>query len=148
MILVHSRPTILTMSQVQIHALWGYFLLAFSILRWLTYFFVWLGPPHSILPSRPPTEALGSFFLACGGLTFIFSTEEVTFAAMRRGRNGELWHFVRYCTMLIHCLDVMLFMNLSVALTCFAFCWTFCVVAFKGWLRSRSNPPVSYRDSA
>ncbi|KIM90974.1 hypothetical protein PILCRDRAFT_58846 [Piloderma croceum F 1598] len=117
--------------QVQIHALWGYLLLAFSILRWLTYFFVWLGPPHSILPSRPPTEALSSFFLACGGLTFIFSTEEITFAAMRRGRD-----------------DVMLFMNLSVALTCFAFCWTFCVVAFKGWLRSRSNPPLSYHNSA
>jgi len=117
--------------QVQIHALWGYLLLAFSVLRWLTYFFVWLGPPHSILPSRPPTEALSSFFLACGGLTFIFSTEEITFAAMRRGRD-----------------DVMLFMNLSVALTCFAFCWTFFIVAFKGWLRSRSNPPLSYRDSA
>lgn len=54
----------------------------------MTYFFVWLGPPRSILPSRPPTEAIGSFFLACGGLVFIFSTEEVTLAAMRRGRDG------------------------------------------------------------
>jgi hypothetical protein len=78
--------------QVQIHALWGYFLVAFSVLRCLTYFFVWLGPPRSILPSRPPTEALGSFFLACGGLTFMFSTEELTIAAMRRGRDGEPRH--------------------------------------------------------
>lgn len=45
-------------------------------------------------------------------------------------------------------LDVMMFMNLGVALTCFAFCWTFCIVAFKGWLESRSNPPVLYRISA
>ena len=52
-----------------------------------------------MLPSRPPTEALGSFFLTCGGLVFIFSTEEVTIAAMRRGRDGKysetLQHTVR-----------------------------------------------------
>lgn len=75
--------------QVQIHQLWGNLLLAWSVLRCLTYFFLWLGPPRSILPSRPPTEALGSFFLACGGLSFMFSTEELTIAAMRRGRDGK-----------------------------------------------------------
>jgi len=75
--------------QVQIHALWGNLLVGFSVLRCLTYFFLWLNPSRSILPSRPPTEALGSFFLACGGLTFMFSTEEVTLAAMRRGRDGR-----------------------------------------------------------
>lgn len=77
-----------TKQQVQIHSLWGNLLVAFSVLRCLTYFFLWLGPPKSMLPSRPPTEALGSFFLACGGLVFMFSTEEVTLAAMRRGRDG------------------------------------------------------------
>ncbi|KAG2158811.1 uncharacterized protein EDB93DRAFT_1075577 [Suillus bovinus] len=109
--------------QVQIHELWGWLLLGFSVLRCFTYFFVWLGPPRSILPSRPPTEALASFFLACGGLMFIFSTEEVTIAAMRKGRD-----------------DMMMFLNVAVAITCFAFCWTFCLVAMKGWLRSRSSP--------
>lgn len=79
--------------QVQIHQLWGWLLLGFSVLRCLTYFFLWLGPPNSVLPSRPPTEALGSFFLACGGLVFMFSTEEVTLAAMRRGRDGQSLFF-------------------------------------------------------
>lgn len=74
--------------QVQIHNLWGNLLVGFSVMRCLTYFFVWLRPPRSILPSRPPTEALGSFFLACGGLVFMFSTEEVTIAAMRREKDG------------------------------------------------------------
>ncbi|KAF8211258.1 hypothetical protein K438DRAFT_30339 [Mycena galopus ATCC 62051] len=74
--------------QVQIHQLWGNLLLASAIMRCLTYFFLWVAPPRSTLPSRPPTEALGSFFLACGGLSFIFSTEEVTIMAMRRGRDG------------------------------------------------------------
>ncbi|KAJ3575156.1 hypothetical protein NP233_g1288 [Leucocoprinus birnbaumii] len=117
--------------QVQIHALWGNLLLGFSVLRCLTYFFVWLGPPRSILPSRPPTEALGSFFLACGGLTFMFSTEEITLAAMRRGRD-----------------DVMMFLNVAVAITCFAFCWTLLVVGFKGWLKSRQYMGVTYRVAA
>lgn len=83
-----SIPSPLTYNQVQIHALWGNLLVAFAVLRCFTYFFLWLGPPQSILPSRPPTEALGSFFLACGGLVFMFSIEEVTIAAMRRGRDG------------------------------------------------------------
>lgn len=76
-------------SQVQIHQLWGNLLVGFSVMRCITYFFLWLGPPKSILPSRPPTEALASFFVACGGLMFTFSTEEVTIAAMRRGRDGS-----------------------------------------------------------
>ncbi|EGO01800.1 hypothetical protein SERLA73DRAFT_132339 [Serpula lacrymans var. lacrymans S7.3] len=117
--------------QVQIHEIWGWLLLGFSVLRCLTYFFVWLGPPRSILPSRPPTEALGSFFLACGGLMFIFSTEEITIAAMRKGRD-----------------DMMLFLNVAVAITCFAFCWTLSIVALKGWLKSRSQSRPSFIGSS
>jgi hypothetical protein len=117
--------------QVQIHSLWGNLLLGFSVMRSLTYFFLWLGPPRSILPSRPPTEALGSFFLACGGLVFMMSTEELTIAAMRQGRD-----------------DVMMFLNVAVAITCFSFCWILAVVAFKGWLKSHTHPSVSYHSSA
>ncbi|KAF8914068.1 cytoplasmic protein [Gymnopilus junonius] len=115
---------------VQIHALWGNLLVAFSVLRCLTYFFLWLGPPRSILPSRPPTEALGSFFLACGGLVFISSDEEITIAAMRRGRD-----------------DVMMFLNVAVAITCLGCCWTLAVVGFKGWLKSRTHS-VTYRHAS
>ncbi|KDQ64713.1 hypothetical protein JAAARDRAFT_188016 [Jaapia argillacea MUCL 33604] len=116
--------------QVQIHQLWGWLLAGFSVLRFLTYFFLWVAPPRSILPSRPPTEALSSFFLACGGLTFIFSTEEVTYAAMRRGRD-----------------DMMMFMNVAVAITCFCFCWAMAIVAFKGWLKSRTHVAVKFHNS-
>ncbi|TFK76049.1 hypothetical protein BDN72DRAFT_891903 [Pluteus cervinus] len=116
--------------QVQIHQLWGNSLVAFSVLRSLTYFFLWLGPPRSILPSRPPTEALAGFFLACGGLVFMFSTEEVTLAAMRRGRD-----------------DVMMFLNVAVAITCLALCWTLLVVGFKGWLKSRNHPKITFHSS-
>ena len=117
--------------QVQIHQLWGNLLTAFAVLRCVTYFFLWLGPPRSILPSRPPTEALASFFLACGGLVFQFSTEEVTIAAMRRGHD-----------------DMMMFLNVAVAVTCLAFCWALGVVAFKGWLKSHSTRSVKFHASA
>ncbi|KAJ7109563.1 cytoplasmic protein [Mycena crocata] len=112
--------------QVQIHALWGNLIFAFAILRCATYCFLWVAPPRSTLPSRPPTEALGSFFLACGGASFIFSTEEVTIAAMRRGRD-----------------DIMMFAVVAVAITCLAFCWTISFVGFHGWLKSRANSAVS-----
>lgn len=73
----------ISLVSVEIHALWGYLLAAFSVFRFLTYFFLYLRPPASILPSRPPTEALASLFLACGGVVFVLSTEQITFAAMR-----------------------------------------------------------------
>jgi len=117
--------------QVQIHMLWGYLLTGFAVLRCLTYFFVWLGPPRSILPSRPPTEALASFLLACGGLMFMFSTEEVTIAAMRQGHD-----------------DMMMFLNVGVAMTCLAFCWVLSIVALKGWLKSRTHDAVQFHASA
>ncbi|KAF7355193.1 hypothetical protein MSAN_01435000 [Mycena sanguinolenta] len=117
--------------QVQIHALWGNLLLAFAVLRCLTYFFLWVAPPRSTLPSRPPTEALASFFLACGGLSFIFSTEEVTIMAMRRGRD-----------------DIMMFAVTAVAITCLAFCWTTFVVGFHGWMKTRTKRVISYNNSA
>ncbi|GBE79334.1 Uncharacterized membrane protein [Sparassis crispa] len=117
--------------QVQIHMLWGYLLAMFAVLRFLTYCFLWSSPPRSILPSRPPTEALASFFLVCGGLVFMFSTEEVTIAAMRQGHD-----------------DVMMFLNLSIAITCFACCWALALVGTKGYLKSHTHGAVSFHSSA
>lgn len=70
--------------QVTIHALWGYCLAGFALFRLLTYFFLWVSPPSdSVMPSRPPTEGLASFCLACGGVLFFLSDEEIAYAAMR-----------------------------------------------------------------
>lgn len=81
---------------VQVHTLWGYLLLSFSVMRCLTYIFLWLKPPTvkgrrgSVLPSRPPTEAIGSLCLAAGGLVSVCSTEQIEFAAMRSGHGTSL----------------------------------------------------------
>ncbi|KZV69836.1 hypothetical protein PENSPDRAFT_651980 [Peniophora sp. CONT] len=118
--------------QVQIHELWGYALAGFMVMRWATYFFTWLGPPRSILPSRPPSEAVGAFMLAIGGLVFMLSSEEITIGAMRLGHD-----------------DVMMFANAAVAFTCLAFCWVMAVVGVKAWLTTRSvQGKVSFHDSA
>ncbi|OCF31554.1 cytoplasmic protein [Kwoniella heveanensis BCC8398] len=103
--------------QVSIHSLWGTLLAGGSLFRFLTYFFLFLRPPvESTLPSRPPTEVLTAFGYAAGGIVFMLSNEEIAWAAMRAG-----WD------------DMMAFLNFTVALTCFVFCWSVTVMAIKGW---------------
>ncbi|CAO1623106.1 unnamed protein product [Jaminaea pallidilutea] len=100
--------------QVQIHALWGQLLAGFAVLRCLTYFFLWLRPPTSVLPSRPPTEALASLSLTAGGVVFMISTEEVSFAAMRNGFG-----------------DFMAILCITVALVCFLFALIAALIVIK-----------------
>ncbi|TKY88611.1 hypothetical protein EX895_002600 [Sporisorium graminicola] len=103
--------------EVEIHMLWGQLLAGFALLRCLTYFLLWLRPPTaSVLPSRPPTEALAAFSLCCGGLVFMLSSEEVSFAAMRSGYG-----------------DFMAILNVAVAVVALLFCWTTALMMLKGW---------------
>ena len=115
--------------EVQVHILWGEMLAAFAVLRWLTYFFLWIRPPTSTLPSRPPTEAVASFALCCGGLLFMLSNEEVSFAAMRSDYA-----------------DAMAMLNLAISIVALVFCWTFCVMMIKAWAFRRDvqawEPPA------
>ncbi|PWN41330.1 hypothetical protein IE81DRAFT_278685, partial [Ceraceosorus guamensis] len=97
-----------------IHVLWGNLLAGFSVMRCLTYFFLWLRPPVSVLPSRPPTEALGSFSLACGGLVFMLSSEQVSQWALRAGYA-----------------DAMAVANVSIALIALLFAWTAVLLLIK-----------------
>ncbi|KAF8680331.1 hypothetical protein RHS04_04105 [Rhizoctonia solani] len=115
--------------QVKIHELWGNLLVAFAVMRCFTYFFVWLRPARSILPSRPPTEAISSFFLTAGGLAFISSSEPITFAAMRNGRD-----------------DVMMFLNAIIALVSLAYVINLSVLTLKGWAIARGELAVVASD--
>lgn len=109
--------------EVAIHSLWGNLLAGFSALRMLTYFLLWLRPPtNSIMPSRPPTEALASFSLACGGFVFMLSSEEVSFVAMRNGFG-----------------DFMMILNVTVALVSLLFCWIAALMVLKAWAIRREQ---------
>jgi hypothetical protein len=99
----------------KVHQLWGYMLVLFGILRISTYAFLWLRPPASVLPSRPPTEALASFFCAAGGLVFMLSTEQVVFSAMANGLD-----------------DVMTINNLALAGVGILFAWQATLTGIKG----------------
>ncbi|KAH8925998.1 hypothetical protein BT69DRAFT_1331679 [Atractiella rhizophila] len=104
-----------------IHKLWGNFLAVFGIARLATYVFLFLRPPSSILPSRPPTELVAAFCLACGGVTFVESSEQVVFAAMRNGLD--------------HMMGIL---NLTVSFVALIFVEILLLFALKGWAQLRS----------
>lgn len=56
-----------------VHKQWGNLLLGASFSRVLTYILIYLRPPKSTLPSRPPTEILTAFGLISGGIMFMAS---------------------------------------------------------------------------
>lgn len=68
-----SSHTQASMTSSMIHKQWGNLLLGASFARALTYALMFLKPPKSIFPSRPPTELLSSFGLISGGIIFMAS---------------------------------------------------------------------------
>ncbi|RCI11338.1 hypothetical protein L249_7397 [Ophiocordyceps polyrhachis-furcata BCC 54312] len=61
---------------MEVHRQWGLLLSGASFARCLTYILVFLRPPKSILPSRPPTELLTAFGLLAGGIIFMASSSD------------------------------------------------------------------------
>lgn len=62
-----------SMTSTMVHKQWGSMLVGFAIARGMTYILLFLRPPTSYLPGRPPTEIVASFCLMAGGLIFMLS---------------------------------------------------------------------------
>lgn len=62
-----------TMISTMVHKQWGNLLTGASFARGFTYVLLYLKPPRSVLPSRPPTELLTAFGLISGGTMFMAS---------------------------------------------------------------------------
>lgn len=62
-----------SMLSSMIHQQWGTLLMGFSLVRGVTYLLLYISPPTSLLPSRPPTELISAFCLISGGLVFMAS---------------------------------------------------------------------------
>lgn len=68
-----SSHTQQSMLSSMVHKQWGNLLTAAAFARGFTYVLLYLKPPTSIMPSRPPTELLTSFGLIAGGVIFCAS---------------------------------------------------------------------------
>ena len=62
-----------SMVSTMVHKQWGNLLVGAGLARGLTYVLLYLKPPRSVLPSRPPTELLAAFGLIAGGVIFMAS---------------------------------------------------------------------------
>lgn len=62
-----------SMVSTMVHSQWGMLLVAFALARAVTYILLFINPPTSLLPSRPPSEVIASFCLVSGGLIFMLS---------------------------------------------------------------------------
>lgn len=104
-----------SMVSTKVHGQWGTLLAGFSVARIVTYLFLYLSPPTSIYPSRPPSELLAAFCLISGGLVFMASTA-----------NAIRWMEDRN-------LMAMFVFTVVMGFTAFLMAWEMIVLSLKGW---------------
>lgn len=124
-----SSHTQASMISSMIHKQWGNLLTGASFARGLTYLLVYLKPPKSILPSRPPTELLTAFGLIAGGLMFMASSADTVQGMV----NLDL--------------DAMFLYTVTMGLVGLLMAWVILCIALKGLAvrKEAGRPKGSYR---
>ena len=110
-----------SMLSTMIHSQWGSMFMGFALARGFTYIIMYIAPPTSYLPSRPPTEIITSFCLVAGGITFMLSNKD-TVAALES-----------------YNLDAMFTFTVTMGLTALLMAWTTVTIAIKGWATRREG---------
>ncbi|KAF2972005.1 hypothetical protein GQX73_g1589 [Xylaria multiplex] len=110
-----SSHTQQTMISSMVHKQWGNLLTGASFARGFTYVLLYLKPPRSVLPSRPPTELLTAFGLISGGTIFMASSGDTV------------------AGMIHYDLDAMFFYTVTMGLVGLLMAWIVLLLAFKGW---------------
>ncbi|KAH7192525.1 uncharacterized protein B0J16DRAFT_61714 [Fusarium flagelliforme] len=113
--LMMSSHTQHTMMSSMVHKQWGNLLLGASLARGLTYILMFIKPPQSTLPSRPPTELLAAFGLISGGIIFMASSTDTVDGMIHYG------------------LDAMFMYTVTMGLVGLLMAWIVIVLAVKGW---------------
>ncbi|KAF5677284.1 YTP1-like protein [Fusarium heterosporum] len=113
--LMMSSHTQHSMMSSMVHKQWGNLLLGASLARSLTYLLMFIKPPKSVFPSRPPTELLAAFGLISGGIIFMASSTDTV--------NG----------MVHYDLDAMFMYTVTMGLVGLLMAWVVIVLAVKGW---------------
>ncbi|KAK4187834.1 hypothetical protein QBC35DRAFT_218472 [Podospora australis] len=104
-----------SMISSMVHKQWGNLLTGASFARGFTYVLIYLKPPKSIYPSRPPTELLTAFGLIAGGIIFMASASSTV--------DG----------MIHYQLDAMFMYTVTMGLVALLMAWVIILVAIKGW---------------
>jgi len=104
-----------SMLSSMIHKQWGNMFVGFALARAVTYIILYISPPTSYLPSRPPSEIITAFCLVAGGITFMVSNKD-TVAALES-----------------YDLDAMFTFTVTIGFTALLMAWTTVLIALKGW---------------
>jgi hypothetical protein len=104
-----------SMVSTMMHQQWGTLFMGFAMARAATYILLYLAPPKSFFPSRPPTELVASFCLISGGMIFMGSSTD---AVSTIESNG---------------LDAMFLFTIAMGLTALVMSWASICFALKGW---------------
>ncbi|KAL5355182.1 hypothetical protein BJX96DRAFT_3256 [Aspergillus floccosus] len=112
-----------SMVSTMIHKQWGNLFVGFALARGATYILLYIKPPTSYLPSRPPTEIIAAFCLISGGLVFMLSTRNVVEA-------------IEYYN-----LDAMFTFTVSMGFTAFIMALEILAVAIKAWAVKKESRP-------
>ena len=108
-----------SMISTAVHKQWGMLLAGFSVMRMVTYTIMYISPPTSIYPSRPPSELVSSFCLMSGGIVFMASTKDIV-----------LWMEAKN-------LMAMFLFTITSGLTAFIMAYEILVISLKGWATRR-----------
>jgi hypothetical protein len=107
----HQDSTVSTM----IHSQLGMLFSGFALARGLTYVLLYIEPPTSHFPARPPTEIVAAFCLIAGGIMFMNSAHDIVSAIEYNG------------------LDAMTIVTITTGLTGILMAWEVFCFALKGW---------------
>ncbi|EME40317.1 hypothetical protein DOTSEDRAFT_74951 [Dothistroma septosporum NZE10] len=110
-----------SMVSTMMHSQWGGLFTAFALARGVTYITLYLKPPTSHFPSRPPSEIVAAFCLTSGGLMFMNSSADTVWAVESNG------------------LDAMTIFTVTLGLTGIILAWEVVVFAIKGWAVRRER---------
>ncbi|KAF2129844.1 hypothetical protein P153DRAFT_385073 [Dothidotthia symphoricarpi CBS 119687] len=110
-----------SMVSTMIHSQWGNMFMGAALARGFTYVIMYMSPPTSFLPSRPPTELITAFCFVSGGMTFMLSNKD-TVAALES-----------------YNLDAMFIFTVVMGFTALLLAWSTVVIAIKGWAQGKEN---------
>jgi hypothetical protein len=128
-----SSHTQQSMISSMVHKQWGNLLTGASFARGFTYVIMYLRPPHSVMPSRPPTELLTAFGLIAGGIIFCASVSHPNERQTARLANAHFQSGDTITGMVHYDLDAMFMYTVTMGFVGLLMAWVVLVLALKGW---------------